>query len=181
MKKIFVVLTCFLLVHSASHAQTYLARNGKITFFSSTPVENIEAVNNEVVSTINIPGGDLEFRLTVKSFHFPKTTMEEHFNNESYMNSNQFPKASFKGKLTKPVNVKANGTYNVMVEGDLTIKDVTKHLSVPAVITVTGDKLGAVARFKIKRKEFHVYGEAFTQSKLADDIEVTVNCAYDRM
>ncbi|MDB5232911.1 MAG: YceI family protein [Chitinophagaceae bacterium] len=180
MKKIFIVVLTLIMAQLA-HAQNYLARNGKITFFSSTPVENIQAVNNEVVSTINAASGELEFRLTVKSFHFAKTTMEEHFNNESYMSSTKFPKASFKGKFAKPVNFKANGTYNVNVEGTLTIKDVTKNITVPAVITVSGDKITAIAKFKVKRKEYHVYGEAFTQSKLADEIEVTVNCDYDKM
>jgi hypothetical protein len=60
----------------------YLTRNGNLSFSSHTPLEEIKAQNNEAVSVLNSATGDIEFRIAVKSFHFPKTAMEEHFNDE---------------------------------------------------------------------------------------------------
>ena len=56
--------------------------------------------------------------------------MEEHFN-ENYMESDKIPKATFKGKITNlsSVDFTKNGTYDVTVEGDLTIHDVTNKIS----------------------------------------------------
>ena len=73
--------------------------NGKITFFSKAPLENIEAVNNEVTSILDTKKGEFAFVVLIKSFKFQKALMEEHFN-ENYMESNTFPKANFKGTIT---------------------------------------------------------------------------------
>lgn len=171
-----------LLTATAVNAQDYLTRSGNVSFFSHTSVEDIKALNTEAVSTINSTTGDIEFRIAIKSFHFAKAAMEEHFNDENYMNSEKFPKASFKGKISNisSVNFAKNGTYNVTVDGSLTIKDVTKTVSVPGTITIKDGKVTALATFKVKRKEYNVMGQSFAQSKISDDIEITVNCEYTK-
>jgi len=51
--------------------------------------------------------------LLIKAFEFEKALMQEHVN-ENYMESDTYPKASFKGKIDNiaAVNFKKNGTYN---------------------------------------------------------------------
>lgn len=181
MKQILSLLIA-LLPFSKMNAQDYLTRNGNVSFYSHTDLEDIKALNTEAVSTLNSATGDVEFRIAIKSFHFSKAAMEEHFNDENYMNSEKFPKGSFKGKITDiaAVNFSKSGTYNVTVEGSLTIKDVTKNVSVPGVITVKDGKVTAQATFKLKRKDYNVMGQSFAQSKISDEIEITVNCQYDK-
>ena len=166
-----------------THAQNYLTRNGQISFYSHTALEDIKADNNEVVSVINASTGVIEFKLAVRSFHFQKASMEDHFNESEYMNSDTYPKASFKGTITNisAVDFQKNGTYAVSVEGNLTIKDVTKPVKLQGTITISNGKVAAVAKFNVKRKDYHVYGESFTQGKISEDIQVTVNCEYDKM
>lgn len=181
MKQI-IFLFMVLVAASAANAQDYLTRNGNVSFFSHTSMEDIKALNTEAVSTLNSSTGDIEFRIAIKSFHFAKAAMEEHFNDENYMNSEKFPKASFKGKIENisAVNFTKNGTYNVTVEGSLTIKDVTKTVSVPGTVTIKDGKVIALATFKVKRKDYNVMGQSFAQSKIADEIEISVNCEYSK-
>jgi len=77
------------------------------------------------------------FQALIKSFHFDRALMEEHFN-ENYMESDKFPKSSFKGKITNlsSVDFSKNGTYSVIVEGDLTIHNVTNKISTKGTIEV---------------------------------------------
>src|SRR4030095_12312503 len=109
---------------SAAFNQNYITRNGNVSFYSHTPLEDIKAQNNEAVSVLNPASGDIEFKVAIKSFHFPKTAMEEHFNDDDYMASEKYPKAGFKGKIPNisSVNFSKDGVYNVSVAGDLTIK-----------------------------------------------------------
>lgn len=164
-------------------AQNYLTRNGKVSFYSHTALEDIKADNNEVVSVINTAAGTLEFKLAVKSFHFKKAAMEDHFNESDYMDSDKYPKASFKGAIANAaaIDLSKDGSYPVTVDGNLTIKDVTKPIQVKGTLTVNNGKITAVAQFIVKRKEYHVYGEAFTQSKINEEIQVSVNCEYEKM
>ncbi|MEO8713041.1 MAG: YceI family protein [Parafilimonas sp.] len=163
-------------------SQTYITRNGNISFHSHTGLEDIKAQNNETVSVLNAATGDLEFKAAIKSFHFAKTAMEEHFNNDDYMASGKFPKAGFKGKITNisSANFLKDGSYPVSVSGDLTIRDVTKTVTANGVITVKDGKVTITSTFTINRKDYNVIGESFVQKKIAEQIEITVNCQYEK-
>jgi len=57
--------------------------------------------------------------------------MQEHFN-ENYVESDKFPYATFKGKITDDVDLSKDGTYNVSVSGDFTVHGVTNRERFPA-------------------------------------------------
>jgi polyisoprenoid-binding protein YceI len=142
----------------------------------------VKAQNNETVSVLNATTGDVEFKIAVKSFHFQKTAMEDHFNNDDYMASEKYPKAGFKGKISNisAVNFSKDGVYNVSVAGDLTIRDVTKPVSAQGTITVKGQNIVVASTFNVKRRDYNVIGEAFVQKKISEDIQINVNCQYDK-
>jgi polyisoprenoid-binding protein YceI len=180
MKTILVIIGT--LVTFCVNAQDYITRNGNITFYSHTPLEDINAENNEVASTLNSSTGALEFKAAIKSFHFRKAAMEDHFGNTDYMDAEKYPKASFSGKISNlsSVDFAKDGTYKVTVQGNLTIRDVTQPVTVDGTITVKSGTVAVQGKFDVNRKEFHVIGEAFVQKKIEDQIHVTVNCQYDK-
>ena len=55
--------------------------------------------NNQVAGVIDASSGEMVFQVLIKSFHFERALMEEHFN-ENYMESDKYPKAIFNGKIT---------------------------------------------------------------------------------
>ena len=68
MKKIiFIAFVLFTLTASAQ--KMYQTRTGKIKFYSSTPVENIEAINTQVNSRIT-DNGQVAFILLIRGFVF---------------------------------------------------------------------------------------------------------------
>jgi polyisoprenoid-binding protein YceI len=182
MKKLFVMMMMVAATSATAVAQDYLTRNGKVKFFSSTAIEDIEAVNNEAVSSLNTKTGDINFVVAILGFKFDIKDMQDHFNQEDYMHSSKFPKASFKGKITNlsAVEFTKNGTYNVTVEGNLTMKDVTKPVKTTGVITVNNGKVNAKADFTVNRKEFNVTGKSFVQKKIAENIKISVDVNYDK-
>jgi len=116
MKK--VLLTAGIVLAAQSlFAQVWFTKTGAVSFFSHTSIEDIKAENNEVVSFIDGAKGEFRFQLLIKGFRFPKASMQDHFNDANYMNSDQFPKAEFKGSIvnTKAVDFKKDGTYKVEV------------------------------------------------------------------
>lgn len=178
--KLLLSLIILVLFTSTLQAQTYLSRNGKITFFSKAPVENIEAVNNDVTSFFDIQKGEFAFVALIKSFKFQKALMQEHFN-ENYMESNTFPKANFKGAITdlSKVNFSKDGSYPVTVKGDLTIHGITKNITAPGMISVSDGKLNASSKFNIQLKDFNIKRPAAVINSVAETISITVDCKYD--
>ncbi len=180
MKKIIIAAVMFCGVLPA-YAQKYMTRTGKVTFFSSTPMENIEAFNNETASVLDAANGDFVFQVPIKSFKFEKSLMQEHFN-ENYMESGKFPKAEYKGKIAdvNKVNFAKNGTYNVTSKGKLTIHGVTKDVELPGTVTVKDNSITINSVFKVKPKDYNISIPGVVENKIAKDIEVTVNSILEK-
>lgn len=178
MKKI--ALIALLLASIQGIAQTlYMTRNGQVSFFSKTPVENIDAINNEATSILNIKTGEVAFAVLVKSFRFQKALMEEHFN-ENYMESDKFPKATFSGKVVNIENIDLtkNGVYPVQISGDLTIHGVTQNILAPGTLTIDNNQLSGTSTFMVVPEKYNIKIPALVADKIAREIEIKVNCLY---
>jgi YceI-like domain. len=178
MKRLFL-LVFFLNIVIALNAQKYMTKNGFIGFYSHTPMEDIKADNNQVVGALDISTGEMVFQALIKSFHFDRALMEEHFN-ENYMESDKFPKSVFKGKITNlaSVDFSKNGTYEVTVEGDLTIHDVTNKISSKGTVEVVSGGINANSKFKIVPEDYKIIIPGVVRDKFDKTMEVTVTMKY---
>lgn len=174
-----IILSLLTMVALSASGQKYMTKNGFISFFSHTPMEDIKAENNQVAGIIDVSTGEIVFQVLIKSFHFERALMEEHFN-ENYMESDKYPKASFKGKITdlKAVNFEKNGVYEVAVEGDLTIRDVTKKMSVKGTVEVVNGGLNANTKFIVAPEDYNIKIPGVVREKIAKTLEVTVAMKY---
>jgi polyisoprenoid-binding protein YceI len=180
MKRI-ILFACISLLAQSTYAQKYMTRTGRITFFSSTPMENIEAFNNEVSAVADATSGELVFQAPIKSFKFEKALMQEHFN-ENYMESDKYPKADFKGRIADigKVNFTKDGAYNVTANGKLTMHGVTRDISVPGTITVKGGNATINSKFNVRTADYGIRIPALVEGKIAKEIAVTVNTILQR-
>jgi polyisoprenoid-binding protein YceI len=162
-------------------AQKVYTKNGSISFFSKAPLENISADNNQVMSVLNQQTGELQFSVIIKSFKFKKALMEEHFN-ENYMESEKYPKASFKGNIgdLSKVNFAKDGSYNVTVSGDLTMHGVTNKVSAPGTISVKNGVASAISKFTLKLADYKISIPKLVKDNISETVEVTVNCDYNQ-
>ncbi|UAY52272.1 YceI family protein [Ferruginibacter albus] len=177
MKKIFISILCLFAV-IGSNAQKFYTKNGLISFYSKAKLEDIKADNNEVLSVINPATGEIQFSLLNTGFHFPKATMEEHFN-EDYMESEKYPKSTFKGKITNlsDINFTKDGTYNTTVTGDLFIHGVTNKVTATGTITVKNGVISSNSKFKINLSDYKI-NISIVKNNVAETIEITVACTY---
>ena len=174
-----ILLLIFLNIILAANAQKFMTKNGYIGFFSHTPMEDIKGDNNQVAGVIDISTGEMVFQALIKSFHFDRALMEEHFN-ENYMESDKIPKSVFKGKITNlsSVNFSKNGTYDVTVEGDLTIHDVTNKISSKGTIEVITGGINASSKFNINPEDYKIIIPGVVSDKINKNLEVTVTMKY---
>ena len=180
MKKI-LFLTIISCATLAATAQKSYTKNGHISFFSKSSMENISADNNQVMSVLNQQTGEFQFSVLIKGFHFQKALMEEHFN-ENYLESSKYPKATFKGTISdlSKVDFKKDGNYAVTVSGDMTIHGITKKLSSPGTITVKNGVPAANAKFPVKLADYNIAIPKLVKDNIAEIVDVTVSCVYDQ-
>ena len=181
MKRSIIIYAILLLAINTVTAQKYYTKNGNISFFSKTAMEDIKADNNQVMSILDTKTGDLQFSVLVKSFHFQKALMEEHFN-ENYMESNKFLKALFKGTITDPskIDFSKDGVYKVNVSGEMNLHGVTKKIVSNGTITINAGIITASSIFPIKLAEYEISIPKLVKDNIAETINITVNCILDQ-
>lgn len=179
MKRIILSFTICLLSFSAFAQEKYFTRTGHVVFNSETSSEKISANNYQVTSILNSTSGELDFSILIKSFEFEKALMQEHFN-DNYMESDKYPKATFKGKIKDfdKLNFSKTGVYIIEVEGDMTIHGVTKKMIANGTLEVKGDELHAKANFPITLKDYHITIPKMAQNKIAKTVQVQVDLNY---
>ncbi len=180
--KLATLMVVFLLTLNSFTAlsQKFLTQSGVIQFYSEAPLENIEAINNQVMSVIDMESGDMAFSLLMTAFVFEKALMQEHFN-EKYVESDKFPKASFKGKITEfdAAALSAN-PQEVAVSGILTIHGESKEINTTGTLTRQSEtKLFGEATFDILLADFKIKIPSAVKDNINEKIEVRVKMNYE--
>ncbi len=176
MKKNILTIAFGLLLSMAAHAQLYSTQNAQVSFFSATPVEDIEANCKTVIAVLNTATGDMAFQIINTSFEFKNKLMEEHFN-EKYMESDKFPKSTFKGKINEKVDFTKDGEYNVTVTGKLAIHGVEQDRVIPGKVIVKDGKVQLLSTFQVKNADHKIEIPSIVSAKIAESLEVKVNAS----
>jgi YceI-like domain len=182
MKPTLKLIIALLLLSSTVSAQKYMTKTGQIRFFSETPVEKIEATNNQVNSAIDIATGDFVFKVLIRGFEFKKALMQEHFN-ENYMESDKMPTSTFTGKITnlKEINFAKDGVYKAIVEGNLTIHGVTKKITEKGTLEIKGGRISTKATINIKPKDYNIAIPGAVVANIAESIQVFIDATLDKI
>ncbi|HRH37417.1 MAG TPA: YceI family protein [Flavobacteriales bacterium] len=178
-----LIIALALLPVFAKAQDRYMTRNGHVTFLSETPMENIAADNNTASSVWDATSGSVELAVLIKAFEFEKALMQEHFN-ENYMESNKFPKATFKGKVTGVTadQLKKQGTYPAVVEGTLTMHGVPQPVKISATVVVDASgKVTASGDFTVKAEDYKIEIPKLVRKNVAEQIKVSVRLDYQKM
>ncbi len=176
------LLSLFLSVSALSFGQKYVTKNGHIKFYSSTPMEDIEAHNKQVNSAFDASNGNMVFKVLIKSFQFEKALMQEHFN-ENYMESDKIPNATFSGKVENlgDLNLKKNGEYDVKLSGTLTIHGVSKEVSENGKFIVSDKGIQGLATIMVKPEDYEIKIPNAVADNIADEIEVSVDVKLSKL
>jgi hypothetical protein len=183
MKRPSFLLLPVLLLLALGHARAqgkYMTKTGKISFFSASPIEDIEAKNQQVAAVLDFGTGQLAFSVPVKGFVFKRTLMQEHFN-ENYLESDKYPKATFTGRFVgfDAATLPTAGPHNVQVEGDLTLHGVTHHIKVPGSVELKGGQLLAFAMFPVVTADYNIEIPLLVRNNIAKVVSVRVALACD--
>ncbi len=155
----------------------YACKNAKISLYSSAPIEDIKAASTTGASVFNAATGELDFSVATQSFQFPKSLMQEHFNSD-YMESDKFPRSTFKGKIEEHIDVTKDGTYPVKATGELTVHGVTQMRTIPGTITVKNGEISMTAEFMVKCADHHIEIPRLVFHNIAESIKINVSATY---
>ena len=180
MKKTILFLSLIILATGVM-AQKTSTTSAVVSFDATTPKDALpKAENKTVIASLDKTTGAVMFEAAVNNFAFTNPMIQDHFNGEKWMNSATFPKFSFSGKIVKLSEVKfhKNGSYKVKVAGDLTIKGITKKISVPATVVVKNGAVSSTSSFSIKLADYGISGQPIDAGKVAPEPKITVTASF---
>ena len=162
-----------------------------VVFLMDAPLESINGTATGVSGTVSFdpakPAATTgKIVLSTSSLHVDNPVMKKHMLDEGWMHVSKFPTIEFVvGKMTE---VKTSGTTIIATTaGKLTVKGVTKKVSVPVRLTylkgmlikrnrVPGDLLVLRCDFIIKRSDYGI-NAGNNEEKVSDEIELKLRVA----
>jgi len=177
--KQYLLLSAFLVLNLCVSAQNqlYSIKTSEFSFFSKTPIEDIEAKNTKASSIINTANRELVVRIPITQFQFRNRLMQQHFN-ENYMESEKFPYATFKGKINEMISFSKSGVYEVSASGTLNIHGVDQERTIKGKLTIAEDTLNLDTRFDVMLIDHKIDIPKLVFKKIAEKIAVSASINY---
>ncbi len=179
MKKVFLIVTVFVLTVFSAKAQQKLlsASSGEVKFFSKAPLEDIEAINKQATSIINLETNDVVAKIPIKGFVFPNGLMQEHFN-ENYLESGKFPNGTFRGKLNETIDFSKDGIYQVSASGKFNVHGVEKDKIIKGKLTIAQGKATLETAFDVLLADHKIEIPTLVFQKIAEKIAVSTKFVF---
>ena len=169
----FFNFTFFILLSGfQTQAQKLLkSSRGEISFYSDTPLEAITASNKKVFAVLNLEKKELAVKFNIKDFEFPNRLMQTHFN-ESYLESDKFPSASFSGKFEDDFFLSNDGIQEIHISGYLTVHGVKVFRKLKISLVSLDNHFHFSCNFFINYADHKIEVPNLVFARISDQIQV---------
>jgi len=151
-----------------------------VEFISDAPFGKFSGVTDNIDGYLYWEGNNyianssLYFEVDLKTLDTGIGLRNRHMR-ENYLQTDKFPNASFKGKITN-VTPAAQGAINVDAEGEMFIHGVTKNIKISGLLTKSGNSdYNIKTNFTIKLSSYNIDIPSIMMVKLSEVIELKLN------
>lgn len=173
---LFLITALFMTISSVEAQNKYIDKKGIVTFEASEELfEPVKADNESVTVIINTETNEIASLALMKSFRFKNSLMEEHFN-ENYIESETYPKVTFKGKLLNFnfSDLKENET-EVVVDGKIALRGKEKPINTTLTLRKVDDVILTKGSFVVSPDDFDIEIPSVVKNKIAKEIKVSLD------
>jgi hypothetical protein len=168
-----ILMTLLLAATIVPRQDKMLTKTGKVTFEASVPAfEEVKATNETVTCVLNPHSGEIQSQALMKSFRFKIALMEEHFN-ENYIESNKYPKATFRGRIE---NFDAAGlsatAKDYTIKGKLEMHGKSKEVSMASKIRKTDAGIEIISNFTVNTDDYDIDIPSVVKSKVSKKVNI---------
>ncbi len=114
--------------------------------------------------------GKVNLSLDTATIFADSEKLTGHLRSPDFFDAEKFPTATFTSTTIAPAE---GGKHTVT--GDLTMHGVTKQISFPATISVSGETVTAQSEFSINRKDFGIVYPGMPDDLIRDDVIITLD------
>ena len=173
MKNIYLLFLC--ISFTGISQEKYLTKSGVLNFEASVEAfEEIKASNSNVTAIFNAANGQIAALALVKGFRFKNALMEEHFN-ENYMDTHQYPKATFKGNLINFSLENLNAVEGFELSGTLSVRGIEKSIETTVYAKEENNRIYVSGMFFVSPQDFKIKIPSIVRDKIANQIQIKID------
>lgn len=171
-----MLLNCALV--QGTIAQTiYTSDSSSVSFYSHTPIEDIEAVNAAATSMMEMSLKNIQFQVPTSAFQFENKMMQKHFN-DGYLEPRKFPYATFRGKLSDSLDLSIDTVYRVEAIGMLNVHGIDRVGTFKGEMVCKDSIAALTVAFKIILADHGVKIPGAIFDNVAKEVEVKMYFRY---
>jgi polyisoprenoid-binding protein YceI len=176
----FIAILLIFTFQTVVSQQVYLTRTGAASFVSNAPLEIIKAESKELQGAIDPVAKTFAFTIDNKSFKgFNNALQQEHFY-ENYMEAQQFPTSTFKGKIIEDIDLNSTNEQVVRAKGILEIHGIKQERIIKGTVRIQGQKIELRADFTVLLADHQIKIPKVVYQKIAEEISVSINALLTR-
>jgi hypothetical protein len=177
MKLMCVTFLLWFQVSAVFAQERYHLTQGTVSFVSDAPLERIAATSKLLKGVIEPVKRTFAFTLDIASFQgFNSPLQRVHFN-ENYMESGDYPTATFAGKFIEDVDLLQDGSYDVRVKGKLMIHGIEKERIIKAQVRVQNGALFIESQFTVLLEDHDIRIPKVVHQKIAKIVLIDVSAS----
>lgn len=175
----------YTIVPSESSFWVFVGKTGLFSALAHDHEIGVKSFSGRVVvPAAGASGGSLEMEVDAPSLVvLDKKPSEEDkkkiFNSmhNEVLESAKYQKITFKSVSVSDVKQTGNDAYSFVVNGDLTLRGVTKRVAVPVAATVTPQDLRATGKYTLKQTDYGIkpYSAAGGTIKVKNEVVINFN------
>ncbi|MFX0557490.1 YceI family protein [Maribacter sp. CXY002] len=169
------------MVHHLHSQERYIDKSGTVVFEASEELfEPVKAKCETVTVIYDDSNKEIAALALIRGFQFKNPLMQEHFN-ENYVESDLYPKALFKGKVTGfDSNNELSSKQNAIISGFLEIRGVQKQISTNVTIQKVDNTISINGSFYVKPSDFDIKIPKIVENKIAKEVIVKLDFKLKR-
>lgn len=152
----------------------YKTVSGNIKFISEAPLETITAQSTALKGILDTTKNTFAFSVPINSFQgFNSPLQQEHFY-ENYLESSEFPQATFSGKIIELIEYGKPGNYNVRAKGILDVHGVKTERIIKCTVEVKKNELIIRASFTMTLQDYNIKIPRIVNQKISPEILIEI-------
>lgn len=175
----------YTIVASESSFWVFVAKAGLFSAFAHDHEIGVKSFTGKIVlPESGAGGGSLELEVNAASLAVldkqpSEADKQKIFDSmhKEVLESAKFPKIAFKSVSVSDLKQTGTDAYNLTLNGDLTLKGVTRRIAVPVLLTVNAQQLRAVGKYTLKQTDFGIkpYSAAGGAVKVKNEVVINFN------
>lgn len=169
-----LVLLCFMSVKGiAQSGSVFYTENGFAEFTSRAPMLTFSGTSENLTGLIDLEQNLLDFYLDLETLRTGIRLRDKHMR-DSYLETDQFPYAEFRGRLAELPDFSTSDTVSVLAVGQFKVHGIERPLEVPGTIIRTDKGLELAANWTLRLPEFDIAVPKVVFYELSETQEVRI-------